>query len=77
MQLPAGRLKTEKLTNPTWKITAIWRNLYLFFGGKAGGANENFVRLNFFAKNKIYFRNVHILVRQGEKDHYEKEQHGV
>ena len=47
------------------------------FGGKAGGANENFVRLNFFAKNKIYFRNVHILVRQGEKDHYEKEQHGV
>ena len=52
-------------------------HLYLFFGGKAGGANENFVRLNFFAKNKIYFRNVHILVRQGEKDHYEKEQHGV
>ena len=24
--------QTEKLTNPTWKITAIWRNLYLFFG---------------------------------------------
>ena len=30
--------------------------MYLFFGGKAGGANENFVRLNFFAKNKIYSR---------------------
>lgn len=55
-------------------------NLFTFvlvFWRKAGGANENFVRLNFFAKNKIYFRNVHILVRQGEKDHYEKEQHGV